>query len=219
MNVHRGFLDLTANECLDVYPTVLKNAEEFYTTAQILAEAGYYGKAIAHLILGSEEYIKGLFLFLEGYDFQLRKITQLHGIFKFHATRHSILRDTYSVWIVMKRLYSIRRSNSRAGIILRFFKAVLTIFPAMDNADWWKEADILKQRGFYTDFKNEVMAPSQLTVENFEESLHQTKSIPEDVKELISEVQKMTPSQLKAFKQNFKEADLPLLIAETIKRK
>ncbi|OQP56449.1 AbiV family abortive infection protein [Niastella populi] len=219
MNVNRSFLDLTPNECLDVYPEVLKNADEFYTTAQLMAGSGFYGKAIAHLILGAEEYIKGLFLFLEGHDFQLRKMTELHGIFKHHAPRHSILRDTYSVWMVIKHLYEIRINSSRSGIIQHLFKAAFTIFPAMSNVDWWKKADKLKQRGFYTDFKNEVMNPTQLTAEDFEEALRRTMSISENIKQFIDEVKKITPAQLKAFRLNFKEADFPSLVAETIKRK
>lgn len=192
MNSNRGFLDLLPVECLEIYPAVMKNGDEFFRTADLLAEKNYFGKAITHLILGAEECIKGLCLLLEGHDFELRKIKEVHGIFKHHLPRHSIIRDTYSVWMVVRHIYAIKNTPSRRNILQNLLQAVITIFPAMGNYEWWQKADQLKQRGLYTDFKGSVQQPSDLSSEEYEEALRRTKPVFKEVIKFAQKISRMS---------------------------
>src|SRR6266542_2901724 len=99
MKSTKTFLEISKQEYLTIYPQVLTNAIHLFEGGKILAEAGFYGQAISHLILAIEEYIKALYLFLEGKEFQLRHVKSIKGIFYSHAARHSIIRDSYSVWM------------------------------------------------------------------------------------------------------------------------
>lgn len=219
MSTNRGFLDLTPAECLSVYQSVMDNGAEFFKTAELLAENNYFGKAITHLILGTEEAIKGLCLLLESHDFDLRKIKEVQGIFKYHLPRHNIIRDTFSIWMVVRYIYDIKNNHSRRNILANLLKAVITILPAVGNYEWWQTADQLKQRGLYTDYKNGILQPANLTREEYEEAMRRTTPVYKEVLQFADDIARMSPRQLKELRQNFKDADFPTLIAETIKRK
>ncbi|MBX2925951.1 MAG: AbiV family abortive infection protein [Chitinophagaceae bacterium] len=142
MNTAKTFSNLTPKECLKVYPEVKKNADELYNAAKILANQGLYGKAISLLILGAEEYIKCFLLLLDGHRFNLRNVKKVNTIFKNHINRHSILRDTYSVWIAVKHLFSLPGKSTSKDMLGAFLNTGLGIFSAMSNYDWWKQAGI-----------------------------------------------------------------------------
>lgn len=219
MSTNRGFLDLTPAECLSVYQSVMDNGAEFFKTAELLAENNYFGKAITHLILGTEEAIKGLCLLLEGHDFDLRKIKEVQGIFKYHLPGHNIIRDTFSIWMVVRYIYDIKNNHSWRNILANLLKAVITILPAVGNYEWWQTADQLKQRGLYTDYKNGILQPANLIREEYEEAMRRTTPVYKEVLQFADDIARMSPRQLKELRQNFKDADFPTLIAETIKRK
>lgn len=219
MNTVKTFLNLTPEECLEVYLEVEKNANEFFSAAKILADRGIYGKAISLLILGAEEYIKCFLLFLDGHRFNLRNVEKVNTIFRNHRNRHSILRDTYSVWIGVKHFFSLSSKSTSKDVLDAFLNTGLGIFSAFSNYDWWKEADKLKQNGLYVDYHDVLLRPLALTKEDYETALRRIEPIPKDVEEFIARINKMSPKKLEEFRLSFKETDLERLITEAIERK
>lgn len=215
----RTFLHLSPEECLQVYPEIIKNAEEFYITAKLLAEANYYGKAVTHLILGAEEYIKSFCLFLEGNHFELRKLKGIKGIFYGHTARHNIIRDSFSVWMVAKHFFSININETKNHFLQKTLHAMLSIIPAMSNHDWWAQADMLKQKGLYVDYQNQLILPSDLTKKDYEMALRFTQPIPKEVEQFIQNISRMSKQELKSFRDLFREADFESLIVESLHRK
>lgn len=212
----RSFLNLSPKECREVYPAIFNNAEELYSTAELLAQSGFYGKAISHLILGTEEYIKGFLLFLESKQFELRKFKSVASVFKHHKPRHYLVRDIYSVWIVSKALFAIPQKSNRVEAILQLVQTAITIIPAVDHFHWWNEADLLKQRGLYVDFNDTLITPSQLTAVHYQEALQWTLSIRGETNHLTNMLNNLSPRSLKLFRQTFQEADFGLLISESV---
>lgn len=70
-----NFINLSKEDCLKVYPIVKANADRHFKVAKLLSEAEEYPNAVAHLILGTEELIKTLALFLKckGFNFSTMK--------------------------------------------------------------------------------------------------------------------------------------------------
>jgi AbiV family abortive infection protein len=219
MEKKRSFLEISPNECLDVYPEVQANAAQLFEGGKLLEVAGYYGQAISHLILGTEEYIKSLCLFLEGKGFQLRKIKDIKRIFNNHAARHSIIRDSYSVWMVFKHLYSLNRKSTGRQIFQKSLHAALTIFSAIRNYEWWAQADKLKNKGLYVDYTDGLLLPSSLTKKDYDLAFRFTSPIPKEIEEFIHHISRMSPSRLTDFRQLLKDVDFESLISESITRK
>ncbi|MBS1563312.1 MAG: hypothetical protein JST39_02935, partial [Bacteroidetes bacterium] len=88
----RKFLNLSATECSNVYPAVLECAANHYRIAETLAESSFFGSAVAHLILGAEEQLKGMALFLDSKGFALRGKKGLNKLFHHHQSRHTIFK-------------------------------------------------------------------------------------------------------------------------------
>lgn len=120
-----------------MYPDVQTNAETLYSSAKILAEHGNHGNAIGLLILGSEEYIKCFLLFLEGNGFDLLKFKEIQGIFSKHRSRHAILRDLYSIWMVLKHILDINSRSTAKDIAFHVISSVISLIPANNNYNWW----------------------------------------------------------------------------------
>jgi len=63
MKKERNLLKLLTNEeCYDAYKKAFSTAEVHRKSAESIAKNGYYGTAVSHLILGTEELTKGLLL-------------------------------------------------------------------------------------------------------------------------------------------------------------
>jgi AbiV family abortive infection protein len=219
MSSNHNFFDIDAEECSNIYSHVMKNAEELFSCAKLLEEQGYYGKAISLLILGTEEYIKSFFLFLEGKGFELRKIDGIRPIFSRHTSRHNILRDTYSVWMVIKNLYAIKRPFSGKKIVQHSLTALLNILPTMNNNEWWAQADNLKNRGLYADYRDVLLMPSDLAIDDYQKARRFIDPIPKEIGEFILSINKMNEQELRNFRQLFHESQLGNLMVESFSRK
>lgn len=85
---YKGFIDLSQEECLNCYSRILENANEHFEIAELLANNGYYGSAISHLVLCSEELLKAIIIFFDGHGTEIRKIKGMETFFIHHVPRH-----------------------------------------------------------------------------------------------------------------------------------
>ena len=216
MQSNQTFLSISPAECERIFPSVFINAAQLQKAGQLLADNKMYGPAISLTILGAEEYVKSLCLYLEGKGFQLRDIKAIQGIFSQHTARHRVMRDTFSVWIVLKDLLSLSRKSTRKQILQTSALALLNIFSAISNHEWWQQADDLKNKGLYANYRNGLILPDSLTNEEFLNTIKFTKSIPTEIQSFVNRLNKMDIQELKGFITLFKEAQIDQLIEESI---
>ena len=79
----KGFLNLSNEEYMAVSPTLFNNANVLITTAEDTSLKGNYGVACSLMILGTEELVKALIVFLKGYGVKVFK-----EVFHKHKTKH-----------------------------------------------------------------------------------------------------------------------------------
>lgn len=83
----KRFLELSADKCLETFPIMFQNADNHFHSAKILAENKLYGNAVAHLVLSTEERIKGLIIFLDGLGCNIRQVPGIINYFERHQKR------------------------------------------------------------------------------------------------------------------------------------
>jgi AbiV family abortive infection protein len=183
-----GFLNISREECLNVYPTIIENAEMHFRVSQILAKSSEFGVAISHLVLGSEELVKAVIIFCDGIGFEIRKIKGAKLFFGDHQTRHLIsfilnYADIFIPLITAQLLIASKMNNfiesninlddeeynlamdKKFGNLYKLDEADL--FKKMERLQFWTKADEFKMRGFYVDYNQKLSIPSQLSEFDF----------------------------------------------------
>lgn len=205
---------LTAEECAMYYPAVRSNANRHLLAADTLARTGDYGNAIAHRILGSEEMVKALILFLEGKGMDLRSIEAIKPLFRFHVPRHKVFKTLFST------LHALQTVG--AATKLSFGKALATLLKggleSYFNTKWWENAERYKQNAFYTDHQGSFNDPGKLTKEHYQAAYSYTRAVNERMTDVITYVSKMDEQELSWFKEHFHIAEFPELLEKTMKK-
>lgn len=217
-----NFINLSKEDCLKVYPIVKANADRHFKVAGILSEAKEYSNAVAHLILGTEELIKTLALFLEGKGFNYSTMKDYKKIFYNHTARHSILKEFFSVWLFCKSIADLKKKKKDEHSIMYALGIVSTILGAglegITNYEWWSTADRLKQNGFYVDYINGVISPDAIGETDYGKAHKIVTAFRKDVRLFIGVVSAADGKQLLELKANFETAELKSLIEESIAR-
>jgi AbiV family abortive infection protein len=217
-----NFINLPKEDCLKVYPIVKANADRHFKVASILSEAKEYPNAIAHLILGTEELIKTVALFLEGKEFNFSTMKDYKKIFYNHSARHSILKEFFSVWIFCKSIFDLKRKKKGEHSIMYALGITTSILGAglegLMNYEWWSTADKLKQNGFYVDYINKVISPDDIREPDYRKAHKIVTAFRKDVRLFIGAVSLADQKQLAELKANFETAELKNLIEESIAR-
>jgi hypothetical protein len=84
----RNFFDMPKDKCLNSFPELIENSDRHFKVAGLLSSENEYGIAISHLILGTEELVKGLIIFLDGEGLQIRKVKGIKIFFYRDPVRH-----------------------------------------------------------------------------------------------------------------------------------
>lgn len=209
-NDNRNFFQLQPAEYLAIYPVVIANAERQYHVASILAANLEYGNAISHLILGSEELLKAATVLMEGKGFNLRKSAGIRKTFYNHRARHSIFKEVFSVLLAFKTFRNKSRSTSLfAGLLQGAVSGWL-------NYRWWEKADILKQKGFYTDYSGELSDPGSLDKNDYEKALRHTHALRIELTESMKLLEQMNKIAIDDLKKNIEVTELLSLIDESV---
>jgi len=89
-NIKR-YQNISRQECGKVYLEILENAYQHYDNANILAtKKNNFGYPISFMILGLEEEIKALVIFLDSKGFNFRQTPGLKGVFNNHELRYAV---------------------------------------------------------------------------------------------------------------------------------
>lgn len=217
-----NFINLSKEDCLKVYPIVKANADRHFKVAKLLSEAEEYPNAVAHLILGTEELIKILALFLECKGFNFSTMKDYKKIFYNHSARHSILKEFFSVWIFCKSIFDLKKKKTGEHSIMYALGIATSILGAgmegIMNYEWWSTADKLKQNGFYVDYINEVISPDIIGETDYKKAHKIIMTFRKDARLFIGAISVADEKQLAEFKANSETAELKNLLAESIAR-
>lgn len=223
----RNFLNLSRKECLDYYQIIINNSDRHFFVSERIAEDKQYGIAISHLILGTEELVKALIIYLDGEGLEIRKIKGIQKFFKDHTIRHifsgifnlmsKFLKPIMEIASRIKEL--IHNSEARKSMteletsVINYDELrVQTLAKEWGENiakqyadkfeyyyDFWTNAETYKQKGFYVDYDNEILTPEQLTEANYIQAKEITNSFRNECKILINYVQNLQERDKKIF--------------------
>ncbi len=162
----------------------LENGKRHFDVSDKLSDS-HFGIAIAHLILGAEEYIKAMLLLnLSGDDYFLTKKEKIM-LFKQHKFKHknigeflksltdeSVTNFETNLFSFLTMSYSPDSKFTRDG----YFINKVWSFSKLEEKDvdkvmnWLKNANDLKNQGFYLDLKEEWKSPARFTKSDYEKS-------------------------------------------------
>ena len=86
----QNFLNISPEKCLNSYTELLENSDRHFYIATLIADKDEFGMAISHLILGSEELVKAIIIYLDGFGLNIRTIKGVNVLFNHHKPRHYI---------------------------------------------------------------------------------------------------------------------------------
>ncbi len=177
----KGFLNLSNEECLEVSPTLFNNANVLITTAEDASLKGNYGVACSLMILGTEELVKALIVFLKGYGVTVFKVKEFREVFHKHKTKHETallikaiatmfqILDVYEPkTITQKHVQKHWISNVISGL-KKGLKVMTFLIEFGDDVSWWEKANDLKNNGFYVGYRDALLLPQNITNETYQE--------------------------------------------------
>lgn len=182
---NKNYMNLNAPECLAAFKYLQDNADSLFNDAKTLANSGSYGHATSLLIHSTEEYMKAFIIFLDGNGFQFRnRVPGISNIFVNHKLRYglaliltllAILIDDFKVLLPhIKKTYNLtfNLKRDKEQIQSEMFSYMnMRIQTAIQEVQWFSEAEFLRQDGLYVDYINEIKTPLHITKTNFDETL------------------------------------------------
>lgn len=223
----KKFLNLSRQECLDIYQELINNSDRHFKVAEKIADIKEFGIAISHLVLGTEELVKALIIYLDYEGLEIRKVKGVKKFFYDHQIRHFFSGIFFLLTSVIKPMMQlvnrfkelIHNSQARTSMT-EFETAVLSNDKSKaekitkewgdKNAkeytdkfslyfDFWTDAEIHKQRGFYVDYDDQLFSPSQLNEKKYLQAYEITNSFRQECKELIEYVRSLQDRDKKMF--------------------
>jgi hypothetical protein len=163
-----------------------------------------------------------MILFLDAYEFNLRQGKMISRIFHDHGAKHSVLKDTFSIYLGLKPLAALKKrqlTESSYDHCMRGLAAVGEgIMSGYSNYQWWTTADSLKQECFYVDFRNGIISPSTKTKSDYDVARKIVLTVRKDVRFFIAAIKNANEKELKEFRNDFANAEMVSHVHESIKR-
>ena len=127
-------------------------------------------------------------------------------------------------WVNTNGRYTVLETDESGKItggfiIESLFKILFGWTKARKNFHWWVKADSLKQKGFYSDYKDSLQTPSDFTNFDYEEAYRYINRFRKDADCFITWLENASEERLLQFRENFVQAQFPELIEQTIFRK
>lgn len=194
MNKERNLLKLLSDkECIQASGEAIKNAKIHKQTAESTAVYENYGIAVSHLILSTEELIKGLLLYTQGLGLDVRNISGIHLFFTDHIIKHrlaTLVSTFYPILqLFMGIIYKMRDklhnpdleveyTENENALLNRDETKMEAIFSDISEMmDWWDEANENKNKGFYVDYSKMLETPMQVTKLEYTQAFTITDSL------------------------------------------
>jgi AbiV family abortive infection protein len=173
------FINLSIEESGNTYPSIFKNALQLKKDARTLAENNKsFSSANSLLILSFEEVVKSIVVFLHSEGFDVYKIKTAKKIFSDHSFKHSIA-QIFEIIIGFSDMFlkykKIEKSNETfsedittntlLNLFVDFRESATPMTEASDRSTLIENFNINKNKGLYTDYRNELQISSQQITE------------------------------------------------------
>lgn len=216
MGTERNLLKaIKEDEYLEAAKKNFESAEMHKKSAEAASETGHYGSPVSLLILSTEQSISGILIYAQHFGFKLKDIPKIHLFFTDHIIKHnlaSLISLMYPIMTLMMGTVEksrdqvsgrIQIGDSGERIVREAKKEALALFRTLPELfDWWDNANLQKNKGFYVDYSNSLETPMQVTedeylvahriVEDFNNQILQIfqylESIPDENKEIFKNV-------------------------------
>ncbi|THU33009.1 AbiV family abortive infection protein [Niastella caeni] len=181
----KSFGNLSMAECRTASDAILSEANKHWENAQAAATHQQdYGYAISMMIISSEELVKGTILFLDSLGFKLRNLKGMKALFKSHTMRYLVVYIMYAMGLLMDELKGfILLLQSNPTLIMEWmvmykkddpdftrllkYYGIKKVNQFKREFHWFSKVDKLRQNGFYSDYDEFLIVPSDLTLEDY----------------------------------------------------
>lgn len=185
------FINLSKAKSKDLYIDIFDNAKRLKSDSSILVNVNKsYSSASSLLILSSEEVIKAILVLLHSHGYRVYLLKDAKGFFKNHEIRHSLqmlietgmsLFDTIEKWENRKLKKQIPNTENKwLNNTLQFLSDASFVLSNVSSAiyriEGIKKFNDLKNAGFYVDYKNEILIPQKIVVQNDYNSILETSN-------------------------------------------
>lgn len=160
------FNSLDETELKEGFNSVLHNANAHFQSAQILANNKLFGIAVSHLILATEEAVKAFHFWAK--MLLPKEDIDITGVFSSHPTKHQSAVDIadfiaklqleYRAIATEQILQCPDFSEQQKNIVAKDKILVDLKFNELKSEkvrNWWRQANSIKNKGFYVDYKDE----------------------------------------------------------------
>lgn len=185
--MQRTFLNISQQECGHSSNRLINNSLVHYKAAELLASHQYYGMAISHLVLSTEELIKAIILALDSKGLRVRSGAKMKKFFTQHQIRHVsslILNLALFSSNIFNNLFKEIFSKQSSPLYTELLKAIFLrdaekIEIALNKIEvelgftqreaflFWHGADSMKQAGFYVDYDNGLRDPNEISSQQY----------------------------------------------------
>lgn len=176
----------------EVYIKIYENGKTHIESSKLLAQAGMFGFAISHLILGIEELIKYQVVLNNTGGQAVFNSVDMTAVFKDHKAKHILIEEfqtstsidfanAFQDYIFKistgQEMITDHVSSNRFKEIGAFLNCAYSEINLNESErdsffQWLKAANTLKNRGFYVNIiSNQAEAPIDLTIEDYEKAL------------------------------------------------
>lgn len=201
----KTFFNIDRKECKLVSEEAIGNAKNHIILAEKLHNSGEYGLGISHLIIGSEEIVKALILHMDSVGFNFRQVKGMKSVFENHQLRYfiSFIMFSLSVFLDETNNFLKTRKGGKTGLDLLeefthkmtknekykrlMFKNITSKLEFLiDEINWFNGFDLLRQKGFYVDYKEKIETPLSASKSEYLSVKIRVERVYNSIIELIS---------------------------------
>lgn len=207
---------ITCEKAYEAYLASVESSDSHLKVAKTIAAQRHYGIAISHLILSTEELVKGLLFYFQGLGIEIDKVNDIHLFFSDHIIRHqaaimidvtdNMMRPIMGIIIKMhdkmhKTGLEPEYTELEQALISKDEKKLKVLFENLSEMfDWWYEANNMKNSGLYVDIKDQkILTPMKIRKREFEQAETITGRLRDVFKFIINYFEKLSPIEKSEF--------------------
>lgn len=175
------FNDLSEDELIEGFKLSYENSSTLFEAAEELSSKNFTSLAISLIILSAEEALKTILFLIKINKTSPENEFDIQKLFSSHGYKHYILEDIFDIFLEPQKqivetlqsfLNDLELKNKTIDTLKNAFndnyKRRTSVLNSEDIISWWRNANDLKMRGFYLDYKNgEWISPKTLNREDY----------------------------------------------------
>lgn len=238
MKKERNLLKLISDEeCLDASKKAFSTANLHKKSAETLAKEGLYGVSVSHLILSTEQSVIGVLIYLQHLGTDVRNIAGVHKFFTDHIIKHRLATVISLMYPMLKlfmgilqktreRLHNpdakIEYTEEEEALMSKDEKKIQNIFKDLpEMLDWWEDANMQKNNGFYVDYSESLKTPFEVSELEYKRAFIIVDNFQKQISDTVEYFERASEEDKKEIKKNSKKygIDKTLLVIIEARKK